>query len=183
MKATCNTRYRKAAILLADDDPGDEELTRRALQSDAALIDLRVVRDGREALDYLMRRDKYAPPEVAPRPDLILLDLNMPRLSGPQVLEQLRRYSDLSSIPVVVLTTSNHPDDIARCYSLGCNSFISKPEEIASFLDMVRDLRHYWFELVALPAAAGEPAPGHSLSATSASCTLGVRSYVNRMNE
>jgi two-component system response regulator len=152
-------RYRKPEILLAEDDPGDQELTRRALESDVHQAELRIVQDGREALDYLYRRGKYENPALAPWPDLILLDLNMPRLNGRQVLEELRKHPDLARIPVVVLTTSSHEEDVSRCYSLGCNSFISKPAEMAPFLAVIRDLRHYWFELVTLPPAPGSCAP------------------------
>ncbi|HEX4129206.1 MAG TPA: response regulator [Pirellulales bacterium] len=161
-------RYRKAEILLADDDPGDQELTRRALAGDFDHVELRVVRDGKEALDYLLRRDKYANPVISPRPDLILLDLNMPRLNGSQVLEQLRKYHELVCIPVVVLTTSNHEEDITRCYALGCNSFISKPVAIEPFLEMVRELRHYWFELVALPSSTSQGGMVQPIAAMSA---------------
>jgi CheY-like chemotaxis protein len=119
-------------------------------------VELRIVQDGKEALDYLLRRDKYENPSTSPRPDLILLDLNMARLNGRQVLEELRKDPDLDCIPVVVLTTSNHEEDILRCYLLGCNSFVSKPAAMAPFLAAIRDLRHYWFELVALPPT---PAP------------------------
>ena len=144
--------HRRAVILLADDDAGDQELTRRALQQDVLQVDLRVVSDGKEAMDYLLRREKYIDNDIAPRPDLILLDLNMPRLNGQRVLEQLRDDPDLDPIPVIVLTTSNHEQDIVRSYELGCNSFIQKPVEVQPFIGAVRQLGQYWFELVALPS-------------------------------
>lgn len=141
----------RAVILLADDDPGDQELTRRALQEDVVRADLRVVCDGAEALDYLLRRGQYEAPEQSPRPDLILLDLNMPKVSGRQVLERLKEYPELDHIPVVVLTTSSQEEDILRSYDLGCNSYITKPVNLNRFINVVRELGHYWFELVALP--------------------------------
>ncbi len=143
--------YRKAVILLADDDPGDQELTRRALELYADNTDLRIVQDGAEALDYLFHRGCYADAKTAPEPDLILLDLNMPRMGGLQVLEQLSAHPNVARIPNVVLTTSNQDDDVIRCYALGCSSFISKPIEMSAFVEVIKDLRHYWFELVKLP--------------------------------
>lgn len=141
----------RAVILLAEDDPGDQELTRRALQGDVVRVDLRVVSDGAEALDYLMRRGQYEAPETSPRPDLILLDLNMPKVNGRQVLERLRDHPELHHIPVVVLTTSSREEDILRSYDLGCNSFITKPVNLEGFITVMRELGHYWFELVVLP--------------------------------
>jgi CheY-like chemotaxis protein len=147
--------YRKAVILLAEDDPGDQELTRRAFQLDVGDADLRIVQDGEEALDYLFRRGRYADAQASPQPDLILLDLNMPRVNGRQVLERLSAHPTAPKVPKVVLTTSHHEDDILRCYALGCNSFISKPAEMSDFLQVIKDLRHYWFELVELPTGLG----------------------------
>jgi CheY-like chemotaxis protein len=146
---------KRAVILLAEDDPGDQELTRRALADDASHVDLRVVGDGEEAMDYLLRRRDFAEPRSSPTPDLILLDLNMPRVNGFEVLEQLRAHSQLDRIPVVVLTTSRHHEDIVRSYDLGCNSFIAKPLAIGPFIEVVRSLGHYWFDLVNLPTGAG----------------------------
>jgi CheY-like chemotaxis protein len=151
MHASDHWTRRRAVILLVDDDPGDRELTRRALEDDALRVQLCTVNDGQEALDYLLRRNQFADPAVSPRPDVILLDLNMPRMNGRRVLEKLRENPDLDRIPVIVLTTSSHEEDIVRSYSLGCNSFISKPVEIGPFMQAVRKLGDYWFELVALP--------------------------------
>ncbi|HTU24639.1 MAG TPA: response regulator [Pirellulales bacterium] len=147
--------YRKAVILLAEDDPGDQELTRRALALDVGAADLRIVGDGAEALDYIFRRGRYSDAHAAPQPDLILLDLNMPRVNGRQVLEQLKSQPLADKIPKVILTTSCHEDDILRCYALGCNSFISKPADMNAFLNVIKELRHYWFELVELPTGLG----------------------------
>ena len=144
---------RRAVILLVDDDPGDQELTKRALQNDALQNELHIVSDGEEALDYMLRRGQYEDPESAPRPDLILLDLNMPKMGGREVLEELKRHEDLAVVPVVVLTTSQQEVDIARSYGLGCSSYIQKPVDMDQFIQVIRDLRNYWFEVVTLPGA------------------------------
>ena len=145
------TRMKQAVVLLIEDDPGDQELTRRALDDGVVKMDLRIVNDGVEALDYLYRRNGYSDAAAAPRPDLILLDLNMPKLDGRAVLKELREVEDLQPIPVVVMTTSDQEADILRSYKLGCNSFITKPVEMDGFIATLRELGHYWFELVALP--------------------------------
>jgi CheY-like chemotaxis protein len=144
-------RTQSATILLVEDDPGDQELTRRALEEDVVHTDLRIVNDGKEALDYLHREGAFTDPENSPRPDLILLDLNMPRVDGRQVLEQVREDPDISRIPVIALTTSDEEEDVLRSYDLGCKSFIKKPVEIETFIETIRELQHYWFELVTLP--------------------------------
>ena len=140
-----------AVILLAEDDPGDQELTRRALQDEIVQSILYIVSDGEEAMDFLLRRGNYENAADAPRPDLMLLDLNMPKLDGRQVLHQIRSHASLRRLPVVVLTTSKQEEDIIRSYDLGCNSFITKPVEVDSFMRTVRGLGSYWFELVTLP--------------------------------
>jgi CheY-like chemotaxis protein len=141
-----------AIILVVDDDPADRELTRRAFQGVAGNVELRTVTDGVEAIEYLFRRGRFESPESSPRPDLILLDLNMPRLNGQQVLARLRENQETEGIPIVVMTTSSEPEEVLRSYNLGCNSFIQKPVEIASFIEALNQLRHYWFELVSRPA-------------------------------
>jgi CheY-like chemotaxis protein len=140
-------------LLLVEDDAGDQELTRRALAHDSLPIDLRIVNDGEEAMDYLRRRNKFLDVIDSPRPDLILLDLNMPRMNGREVLEQLKGDRDLGRIPVVVLTTSQQEADILQSYDLGCNSYIRKPVEMDQFIDAVQQLGKYWFEVVTLPIA------------------------------
>ena len=144
---------RRAVILLVEDDPGDQELTRRALQNDVLKNELHIVNDGEEALDYMLRRGEYADPESSPRPDLVLLDLNMPKLGGREVLEELKQHEELAVIPIVVLTTSQQESDIIRSYGLGCSSYIQKPVDMDQFIDVVRKLRNYWFEVVTLPGA------------------------------
>ena len=144
---------KRVVILLAEDDPGDQELTRRALMDDILRVDLRIVENGEEALDYLHRRGEYAVEGAAPRPDLFLLDLNMPRMGGREVLAHLKQDPTLCGIPVVVLTTSNQEIDILKSYSLGCNSYIRKPVDLDQFINVVRKLENYWFEVVTLPPA------------------------------
>lgn len=150
---------RRAVILLVEDDPGDQELTRRSLQGDLLRTDLRVANDGAEGLDYLFRRGRFADPAMSPSPDLVMLDLNMPRVDGKQVLETMRRTPALQRIPVIVLTTSSEEVDVVRSYDLGCNSFLQKPVEVDAFIAAIRDLRRYWLELVTLPPHTEAP-PG-----------------------
>jgi CheY-like chemotaxis protein len=149
MGATSKTRA--AVILLAEDDRGDQELTRRALEEGRMRNDLRVVEDGEEALAYLYRRGKYRDPATSPRPDLLLLDLNLPRVDGRQVLEKVRSDSKLRPMAVVVLTTSRQEEDILRSYELGCNSFITKPADMDQFIRVIHALEQYWFHTVVLP--------------------------------
>lgn len=151
MPTTMHKPSRLAVILLADDDPGDQELTRRALEDDVLRVDLRIVSDGEEALDYLHRRGPFATAGAAPRPDLILLDLNMPRKNGREVLQSLKKCPDLCRIPVVILTTSEQEADILATYDLGCNSYVQKPVDIERFINVVREMGNYWFEVVTLP--------------------------------
>jgi CheY-like chemotaxis protein len=141
----------RAVVLLVEDDPGDQELTRRALHNDIIRTDLRIVSDGEEAMEYLHQEDRYLDSGGAPRPDLVLLDLNMPLLDGRGVLKRMRASETLKSIPVVILTTSKQEEDIVRSYKLGCNSFITKPVEMSAFVEVVKELGSYWFELVTLP--------------------------------
>ena len=142
---------KSTTILLADDDPGDQELTRRALQEGKYPGDLRVVEDGEEALDYLFRRGVYRDPESSPRPDLMLLDLNMPRMGGREVLEEIRKKPQWPPLTIVVLTTSAQQEDIRQAYELGVSSFITKPVDVDQFSHTIQVLQEYWFRIVALP--------------------------------
>jgi CheY-like chemotaxis protein len=142
---------RPAIILLAEDDPGDQELTRRALEEGTMCNELHIVTDGEAALDYLFRRGKYQNPATSPRPDLLLLDLNMPKVDGRQVLKRVRADTDLRRLAVVVLTTSQHEEDIIRTYDLGANSYITKPLELRQFMQVIQALETYWFQIVVLP--------------------------------
>jgi two-component system response regulator len=138
-------------ILLADDDEDDRLLTRQALRDARLANDVQTVNDGVELLEYLKRRGRFA---QAPRPGLILLDLNMPRMDGREALEQIKQDPDLRSIPVVVLTTSKAEEDVVASYDLGVNSFITKPVTFPGLVDAMRVFSRYWVEIVDLPPAA-----------------------------
>jgi CheY-like chemotaxis protein len=137
-------------ILMADDDADDRLLAREAMQENRLGNCVRFVEDGQELMDYLNRVGRYAT-EEAPRPGLILLDLNMPRKDGRQALEEIKSNPDLRCIPVVVLTTSKTEEDVLRSYNLGANSFITKPVTFERLVDIVRTLGRYWFNIVELP--------------------------------
>jgi CheY-like chemotaxis protein len=140
-----------AVILLAEDDPGDQKLTKKAFGDGKIDNELHIVENGEEALDYLMRRGKYEDPASSPRPDLFLLDLNMPKIDGRQVLEEMKQNPDCPNIPTVVLTTSKQEEDIIRTYDLGIKSYITKPVNFGSFVEAIQILGQYWFKLVVLP--------------------------------
>ena len=141
-------------ILLAEDDPDDRLLLQEALQEGRLANELTCVEDGEELLDYLHQRGKWA--GGAPRPGLILLDLNMPKLDGREALRAIKADPSLRHIPVVVLTTSKAEEDVLRSYDLGANSFITKPVTFQSMVDLMRVLGRYWLEIVELPAAGAE---------------------------
>lgn len=141
---------RPIVILLADDDPEDCMLAQDALAESKLANELHVVNDGEELLDYLYQRGKFTP-ETAPRPGLILLDLNMPRLDGREALAQVKSDANLRSIPVVILTTSKAEEDIYRTYDLGANSYITKPVSFDGLVNVTRTLADYWFGIVVLP--------------------------------
>lgn len=138
-------------ILMADDDPDDCLLAKEALQSDRLANEMRFVRDGEELLDYLCRRNNYADPQTSPRPGIILLDLNMPRMDGREALHEIKSNPDLRCLPIVVLTTSKAEEDILRTYNLGANSYITKPVKFEGLIEVMRTLKKYWFEIVELP--------------------------------
>ena len=144
-------KAKPSIILLVEDDRGSQELTRRALGEGKIRNELRIVEDGEEALAYLFRRGKYKDPATSPKPDLLLLDLNLPRVDGREVLERIRGDSKLRRMAVVVLTTSQQEEDILRSYELGCNSFITKPVDINQFIQVIQALERYWFQIVVLP--------------------------------
>lgn len=137
-------------ILLADDDPDDRLLVEEAFEENHLMNILDTVEDGEELLDYLYQRDKFFD---KPRPNLILLDLNMPRKSGLEALREIKADADLRRIPVIVLTTSKAEEDILRSYDLGVNSFIVKPVTFDSLVKLVKALDSYWFQIVQLPTA------------------------------
>ena len=144
-------------ILMADDDPDDRLLVKEALDESRLVNQFVVVEDGEELMDYLLRRGQYAPPAVAPRPGIILLDLNMPRKDGREALAEIKQHPDLRKIPVVVLTTSKAEEDIFRTYDLGVNSYVTKPVTFEGLVEVVKALGRYWIEIVELPGrAAGD---------------------------
>ncbi|MBW5252186.1 response regulator [Streptomyces poriferorum] len=138
-------------VLLVEDDPGDELMTREAFEDNKIRNTLHVVRDGQEALDFLYRRGGYGD---APRPDLILLDLNLPKYDGRQVLEQIKQDPELSLIPVVVLTTSSAEEDILRSYKLHANAYVTKPVDLDQFIAAVRQIDEFFVTVVRLPGRA-----------------------------
>lgn len=137
-------------ILMAEDDPDDRMLVRDALRESRLLNELHCVQDGEELMEYLEQRGRYS--ASAPRPGLILLDLNMPRMDGREALQEIKANPALRRIPVVVLTTSKSEQDVLRSYDLGASSYICKPVTFQSLVDVMRDLGRYWFEIVELPA-------------------------------
>ena len=143
-------------ILIADDDADDRMMAKEALDESRLANDLRFVEDGEELMDYLYRRGKYQKPSDAPRPGLILLDLNMPRKDGREALKEIKDDAELRQIPVVVLTTSKAEEDIYRTYNLGVNSFITKPVMFESLVEVMKALSRYWFEIVELPPGRSE---------------------------
>jgi CheY-like chemotaxis protein len=144
---------RPNVIVMAEDDMDDQLLIKDALAECQWEADLRFVENGEELLDYLNHRGKYEDPEAAPRPGLILLDLNMPRKDGRTVLREIKSQEEFRRIPVVVLTTSKADTDIGTMYQLGANSFISKPVQFDGLVGLMKLIGQYWFKAVALPVA------------------------------
>jgi CheY-like chemotaxis protein len=135
-------------ILLAEDNPGDVKLTRKALEKGRLANNLHVVNDGIETMQFLRGEGEY---EGRPRPDLVLLDLNMPRKDGREVLEDIKRSPDLKRIPVVVLTSSEAEEDVLRSYELHANAYLTKPVDFSGFIDVVGKLEEFWLQVVKLP--------------------------------
>lgn len=138
-------------ILIADDDEDDRLLAEDALRESRLANNLKFVEDGEQLMDYLKQRGEFADPIKAPRPGLILLDLNMPRKDGREALREIKSDPSLRSIPVIVLTTSKAQEDVLKTYDLGVNSFITKPVTFDSLVDLMQLLGRYWFEIVELP--------------------------------
>lgn len=136
-------------VLLVEDNPGDIRLTREAFKDAKVHLEMHVVNDGVQAIDFLNRREGY---EGSPRPDLILLDLNLPRKDGRDVLAEIKADTLLKSIPVVILTTSASDVDIESSYLLHANCYISKPVDLDGFLTVVRSIDDFWFSVVKLPS-------------------------------
>jgi CheY-like chemotaxis protein len=135
-------------ILLVEDNPGDVRLTREAMKESQSNCVLNVVGDGEEAIMYLNNNGQYA---AATRPDLILLDLNLPKISGKEVLQRIKKMDDIKSIPVIVLTTSTAQEDIVSSYELHANCYVSKPTDLDDFISAIRQIESFWLSLARLP--------------------------------
>ncbi len=138
-------------VLVADDDEDDRSFIRRAWNKVRADTDLRFVEDGEELIEYLTQAGRYSDPESAPRPAVVLLDLNMPRMDGREALREIKANPEQRQIPIVVLTTSESDEDIRNSYDLGANSYITKPVTLGALVDVLQVLRKYWIEIVDLP--------------------------------
>jgi CheY-like chemotaxis protein len=139
---------RPVDLLLVEDNPGDVRLTQEALREAPIPVNLSVATDGVEAVDFLRRRGKY---QGAPRPDLILLDLNLPRKTGPEVLCEIKSDPDLKRIPVLIMTTSREPSDVQKAYSLNANCYITKPIQLDDFMGVVQSIENFWLRTAVLP--------------------------------
>ena len=149
MSSTARGTPQPIDILLVEDDPGDVELTRHALKDGKVFNSLNVVEDGVEALKYLRKEGDYAD---SPRPDLILMDLNMPRMDGRETLEAIKSDESFRGIPVVILTTSDAQNDVARSYDLQASCYITKPVDLKQFTAVVKGIKEFWLCLVKFPS-------------------------------
>ncbi len=145
---TYSSGFKPAQVLLVEDSPDDVELTMEALSNSKIRMDVHVAEDGMAAMKFLHRQDKYAD---KPRPDLVLLDLNLPLMDGREVLKEIRDDPDLTDLPVVVLTTSRDEEDICRAYKLHANCYITKPVDFLQFTEIVKKIEGFWLQLVKLP--------------------------------
>ncbi len=144
-------RNRNQTILIVEDNPEDYEASVRAFKKSGISNNLKHCTNGKAALDYLFRQGDYANPDTSPRPGIILLDLNLPKVDGRKVLSELKSCDDLKRIPVVVFTTSTDERDIEYCYGIGANTYIEKPVDITGFFDAIARLKDYWIEIAVLP--------------------------------
>jgi CheY-like chemotaxis protein len=146
---TLSQPARQIEVLLVEDDPGDVLMTREAFEDYKVTNQLHVVQDGADAMAFLRREGEYAD---VPRPDLVLLDLNLPRMDGREVLQAIKSDPTLASIPVVVLTTSEAEEDVLRSYSLHANAYVTKPVDFERFIDVVRQIDDFFVTVVRLPS-------------------------------
>ena len=144
------TNLNPISILMADDDPDDQLMAKEAFEENRMANDLNFVQDGEELMDYLQHRGKYNA-QNAPKPGLILLDLNMPKKDGRMALKEIKDDPKLKRIPIVVLTTSKSDEDIFKTYDLGVSSFITKPVTFEELVEVTKDIGKYWFGIVVLP--------------------------------
>ncbi len=145
---TDSTRSSPVEILLVEDNPGDVRLTREALKEGKVYSNLHWAKDGVEALEFLRRQGKFA---GAPRPDIILLDLNLPKKDGREVLFEIKNDDELKRIPVVILTTSKAEEDVLRSYELHANCYVTKPVDLEKFIVVVQSIDRFWLTVVTLP--------------------------------
>ncbi|GJL80083.1 MAG: response regulator [Nitrospinaceae bacterium] len=139
-------------ILIVEDSDTDYEATLRAFKNSKMANPMNRCEDGEEALDYLFRRNQFSDPQTSPRPEMIMLDLNLPGTDGKEVLEEIKKDPHLKSIPVIILTTSSDSTDIKKCYDAGANSYIVKPVDLIGFFEAIKKLKNFWFEVALLPA-------------------------------
>lgn len=152
-----------ALILVAEDDPNDIMLLRRAFYKAGVEVPIRFVRDGQEVVDYLEGKPPFEDPHESPIPTLLLLDLKMPRLNGFEVLEWLHRQAFLHRLPVVIFSASSEPEDRRRAYSLGAGSYVVKPQDPEEFMEVIQLLKRYWVDInYPPPDLATERAPTHN---------------------
>lgn len=144
-------RGKPVVILMAEDDPDDRFLSREALVEAHLANELHFVEDGEQLLDYLQHQGAYVNPAAAPRPGLILLDLNMPRKDGREALAEIKANPNLRCIPIVVLTTSQAEEDILQTYELGVSGYVTKPVTLNGLINVMKTIGKYWFEIVELP--------------------------------
>ena len=145
------TRSCPITVLVVDDDLDECLLVREAMAESRLVNDLRFVHDGDELLDYLRHEGNYADPKLAPRPGLILLDLNMPHMDGREALQEVKADPQLRQIPIVILTSSQAEEDICRSYELGANAYVTRPVTFEALVSVLHDLGKYWIEIVQLP--------------------------------
>ncbi len=141
----------KQTILIVEDSDDDYIATIRAFKKANLLNPLQRCTNGDQALDYLYQRGEFSVPDIAPRPGMVLLDLNLPGTDGREVLRVVKSDLSLHQIPIIVLTTSNSEQDISRCYDAGANSYVQKPVDLAGFVEAIARLKEYWLEVAVLP--------------------------------
>lgn len=145
---TNTNRGKPIEILLIEDNPGDVRLTREALKEGKVANKLHVVQDGEEAMEFILQEGKFS---NKPRPDLILLDLNLPKKDGREVLAEIKGNDDLKRIPVVILTTSRSEEDILKSYNLYANAYVTKPVDLEQFMEVIKSIEDFWLTIVKLP--------------------------------
>ena len=151
---TADQKKIEVSILIADDDADDRMMISDALRESRLANVIHFVENGVDLMDYLLHRGKYGDASKFPRPGLILLDLNMPKMDGREALREIKSNPKLKRIPVVVLTTSKAEEDVYRTYNLGVNSFVTKPVKFESLVSIVQGIGRYWFEIVELPSGS-----------------------------